>query len=467
MKKFFVFFMIAIFALTPLLAGCGSAGLNREDELNSSLESTYEELSATFSGETGQYDLVAEYLNSWASKNEITISANEESYMVLENPATEGADKAGSTAIQCSIDTNSLGRSIQSLAISLTALLGPLEHGDIALIVTETNDGEYTGAAAIDTKYLEYDNFINMTQNDDVELYTAGSYAATASMTTELSAAEPYYSNAYEITMRISGYHDPFNIKDTDYPNPVEVIGNLLASEKSSGQLFQLASFNCEAKDGYIPTSATAVVVVDSNDISSFEKRFRSSYNNMKNRFEKLEDNFVYTLTATDLPSTVISNETSDNIISLMYTLKTGTYLQDEESGEIVALSEISNVSTSNGSFNLQTAMRSIDETVINEMAEVFLTTSGLCNIDFSISDTNSTWPSKDNKALAAYFTEALGAEETIFESTLESSECDVLSAKAPLNMISYQCNIHHGEAALSNICSFLESLTLSTAEQQ
>lgn len=100
--------------------------------------------------------------------------------------------------------------------------------------------------------------------------------------------------------MRISGYHDPFNIKDTDYPNPVEVIGNLLASEKSSGQLFQLASFNCEAKDGYIPTSATAVVVVDSNDISSFEKRFRSSYNNMKNRFEKLEDNFVYTLTATD-----------------------------------------------------------------------------------------------------------------------------------------------------------------------
>ena len=79
----------------------------------------------------------------------------------------------------------------------------------------------------------------------------------------------------------------------------------------------------------------------------------------------------------------------------------------------------------------------------------------------------NSTWPSKDNKALAAYFTEALGAEETIFESTLESSECDVLSAKAPLNMISYQCNIHHGEAALSNICSFLESLTLSTAEQQ
>ena len=94
MKKFFVFFMIAIFALTPLLAGCGSAGLNREDELNSSLESTYEELSATFSGETGQYDLVAEYLNSWASKNEITISANEESYMVLENPATEGADKA-------------------------------------------------------------------------------------------------------------------------------------------------------------------------------------------------------------------------------------------------------------------------------------------------------------------------------------------------------------------------------------
>lgn len=460
MKKVFVFFMIIIMIIMTVLTGCGTGETDRKSELNDSLESTYEELTATFSGETGQYDLVAEYLQSWARKNDITISANEATYMVLENPATEGGKKAESTVLQCSIDTGSFGSSLQSLAISLTSLLGPLEHGDIALIITETNNGEYTGASSIETKYLEYDNFINMSQNDDVELYTSGSYAASASMTTALSASEPYYSNAYEITMKISGYHDPFDTKESDYPNPVEVIGNLLASEKSSGQLFQLASFNCEAKDGYIPTSATAVVVIDGNDIDGFEKKFKTSYNNMKKKFEKLKDNFVYTLTATELPSSVISNETSDNIISLMYTLKTGVYLQDEDSGELIALSEISDVSTENGSFKLTTSLRSTDKAVISEMSEVFLTTSGLCNIDFGVSDTGITWPSKDNTELASFFSDALGAEKTVFDTTLESSECDVFARKASLNMISYRCNIHHGEAALSNICFFLESLT-------
>ena len=459
MKKFFVFFIIAIMLMTLTLTGCGSDSTDRQTELKDSLDSTYEELTSTFSGSMGQYDLVAEYLQSWASKNNITISASDESYMVLENPATDGHKDAESTVLQCTIDTHAFGNSMQSLAISLTSLLGPLEHGDIALIITETDNGEYTGASSIDPKYLKYDNFINMTQNDSVELYTSVSYAASASMTTDLSASEPYYSNAYEITMKISGYHNPFTIKDTDYPNPAEVIGNLLATEKSSGQLFQLASFNCETKAGYIPTSATAVVVIDGNDVSGFEKKFRSSYNNMKKRFEKLEDNFVYTLTATELPASVISNETSDNIISLMYTLKTGIYLQDEDSGEIVSLSEISGVSTSDGSFKLTTALRSTDDNVINEMSEVFLTTSGLCNIGYEISDTTLTWPSKDNSKLASFFSDVLGAEETVFDSTLESSECNIFAAKAPINMISYQCNIHHGEAALANICAFLESL--------
>lgn len=481
MKKFFVFFVMVMLVLSTLLSGCGSAEADRDEELKESLESTYEELTATFSGATGQYDLVAEYLQSWASKNDITISANEENYMVLENPATEGVKNAESTVLQCSIDTNSLGNSLQSLAISLTSLLGPLEHGDITLIITETNDGEYIGASTLDTGYLKCDNFINMTQNDDVELYTSGSYAASSVMSADISTEEPYYPHAYAITMKISGHHDPFKADDTDYPNPVEVIGNLLANEKSSGQLFQLASFNCEMKSGYIPTSATAVVIIDTNDISSFEKKFKSSYNNMKKKFEKLESNFVYTFTETAMPEEVMSSETGDNIISLMYTLKTGKYAPDEEDDaaaetetseeeaveeknddeEVFALAEISNISTTGGKFILETSFRGTNEEMISDLSEVYLTTSTLCDIDYQQSGITVTWPSKDNTELAGFFADALGAEETVFNGTVESSECNIFASKANLNMISYQCNIHHGEAALSNICNFLTSLTV------
>jgi len=476
MKKFFVFFIACVFMLSTVLSGCGSSEAERQEELNDSLEKTYEELSATFSGESGEYELISEYIQSWASKNDIAISANEKNYMVLKNPATEGSENAESTMLQCMIDTSSFSRSLQSLSISLAALLGPLEHGDITLLITETTEGEYKGASALDSKFLNGDNFINIEQNDDIELYTSGSYASSAVMTTDIPKSEPYYGNAYTITMKISGYHDPFNNDTADYPNPVEVIGNLLASEKSSGQLFQLASFNCEAKAGHVPTAATAVVVIDDNDISSFEKKFKSSYNNMKKKFEELEDNFVYTFTATDMPSSVISNETSDNIISLMYTLKTGKYRPAEEDTEdsieddseekekddkeTYALAEISSVSTNDGKFKLTTSFRGTDEAIIEELSKVYLTISSLCDIKYSKAKNYVTWPTKDNTELSTYFIETLGAEETVFETKLESSECDVLASKAKLNMISYQCNIHHGEAALANLCGFMNTAT-------
>lgn len=483
MKKFFVFFMVTMLMLTSVLSGCGSADADREQELNDSLEKTYEELTATFSGATGQYDLVAQYIQSWASKNDINITANEESYMVLENPATEGHESIESTTLQCTIDTKKFGNSLQSLAISLTSLLGPLEHGDITLIITETADGEYKGADTVDSEYLQTDNFINLKQNDDIELYTAGSYASSAVMSSDITTEDPYYPHAYAITMRISGHHDPFNMDDTNHPNPVEVIGNLLANEKSSGQLFQLASFNCEFKHGYIPTSATAVVIIDTNDVSSFEKKFRSSYNNMKKKFEELEENFVYTFTKTAIPEEVMSSETGDNIISLMYTLKTGKYAPSEEDSEdvdatedttedtseeaveekdekdIFALAEISSVSTTGGKFILETSFRGTDEEIIEELSELYLTTSSLCDIDYQRSGSYITWPSMDNSDLADFFIDALGSKDAVFDSTIESSECNVFSSKASLNMISYQCNIHHGEAALANICHFMTSL--------
>lgn len=460
MKKFFVFFILTVLVMSTALSGCSSSEADRDEELKDSLESTYEELTATFSSDNGEYSLVAEYLRSWSSKNDISIAADEDSYMIFKNPATEGCENVASTTLQCTLDTGSLSSSIQTLAISLTCLLGPLEHGDISLILTETEDGQYTGASAIDPKYLKCDNFINMQHSDEVQLYTSGAYTASASMTADITTDEPSYSHAYAITMKTSGYHNLFTTDGNTYPNPVEVIGNLLATEKSSGQLFEVASFECESTAGYIPNSATAVVVIDTNDVSSFEKKFRSSYNNMKKKFEKLEDNFVYTFTETAMPASVMSSTTCDIIISLMYTLKTGDFVGDEETDETIALSEISGVTTSGGTFRLSTAFRSTDEAVIDEMGEVFLTTSSLCDIDYSQSDTSITWPSQENKKQANFFIDALGAEETVFTSELDSDEVDIFASKGQLNIISYRCNIHHGEAALTNICNYFLNLT-------
>lgn len=82
--------------------------------------------------------------------------------MVIVNPATKGCGKKESTVLECAVKTGDFDNSMQPLAVSMTALLGPESHGKITLIVTENNDGNMIGAASVDPKYYECDNFINI-----------------------------------------------------------------------------------------------------------------------------------------------------------------------------------------------------------------------------------------------------------------------------------------------------------------
>lgn len=459
MKRLFLLTIVLIMSISLFFTGCGDPNAEREEELKETLEKVSENLQSNFSGTHGEFSLVSEYLKSWANSNELTVVETATNYIVISNPATEGCGKADSTTLQCQINTEEFSNSLQTLSTGMTALLGPEEHGNINLIVTENNNGYNIGAEKINKKYLTSDHVINLNHSDEATLYTAGCFTSESVMTSDLSYEAPSYPNAYEITIKTTGYPDPFDF-DNKYPNPVEVLGNLLASEKSSGQLFQLASFTCETTEGYTPQSATAVVIIDSNDIKSFTSKFNSSHSKVKKRYEKLEQNFVYTMTAADLPSSVISNDISDNIISLMYTLKTGIYSQDEDSGEIITASAISYVSTKNGKFTLKTTSRSLDETVLAELENVFLTTSGLCNIDYKASEAKKTWTSDSDKQLASFFTDAIGADSYVSDHILSSGECEILYNKTgKLNIISYAFDTTHKEPALLNILHFLNKL--------
>lgn len=458
MKRFFIIFTALTLMISLFLSGCSLFDAGREKELKEVLKTTYEELESTFSSEKCQYSLVAEYLSSWAKKNDIKISESGEHYIVLTSPATKNNTDKETTAFQCSLETADMKSSSETLAIGMTALLGPDSHGDISLIVTENNSGELIGAKSLPEKYCYYDNFINLNYSKDIKLLKEGAFEMTGKMSAGISMVTPSYSNAFAITMSMPKFTDPFAF-DANYPNPVEVIGSLLATEKSSGKLFQIASFECGASDGYNPYSATAIVVVDENDIESFTKKFEKSYENMEERFDKLEDDFVYTMTEASMPDYVMSNQSSDNIVSLMYTLKTGIYLQEEDTGLIVSASNISSISTSDGELNVSITARSLTEETLDEMSNVFLTTSGLCDIKYEATAKDRLWTS--NKGTSSFFREALGLDETDQSSAVKSSECELFAQKNnDLSIISYYCNINNGQETLINLLHFLESLS-------
>ena len=327
--------------------------------------------------------------------------------MEIVNPATKGCGKKESTVLECAVKTGDIDNPAQLLAVWRSALLGPESHGKITLIVTENNDGNMIGAASVDPKYYECDNFINMEYSKDIQLLTSGSHTFTSTMSADLQTASPSYSRTYTITMSTSAYADPFDF-DTHYPNPVETIGSLLATEKSSGNLFQLVSFDCKVDNGYTPGSATAVVAIDDNDVESFTKKFDKSNESMKKKFDKLEDHrTIHDETST--PDRVIAPQSSDNIISLMYTLQTGIFLQDEDSGDIISKAYISSISTAGNKLQLTIGSRSLQKSVIDEMEHILSTTSGLCDIGYSASEQSMTWSANKDKTSGWLFADVCG----------------------------------------------------------
>ena len=315
------------------------------------------------------------------------------------------------------------------------------------------------GAASVDPKYYG-DNFINMEYSKDIQLLTSGSHTFTSTMSMVTDRIAILF-RTYTITMSTSAYADrwlryPLPESSGDHGKP--------AGHRKTGNLFQLVSFDCKVDNGYTPSSATAVVVIDDNDVESFTKKFDKSNESMKKKFDKLEDHFVYTMTETSTPDRVIAPQSSDNIISLMYTLQTGIFLQDEDSGDIISEAYISSISTAGNKLQLTIGSRSLQKSVIDEMNTSFSTTSGLCDIGYSASEQSMTWSANKDKPLAGFFADALSIDDSKPLNTLNSSECDIFASKVPgLNIISYRFNSENREAALLNTLHFMESLVDTT----
>ncbi len=472
MKRFLPVFTAFVLALTLLFGGCTTGEVDRNKELQSAMKRNDMELSAAFLENAGSFSEVSDFLKEWAKNAGFEVTSDKKHYIVIKNPATEGMEDRPTTTLECSVDPLHIRKDIDLLSMAMAALLGPFEHGKITLMVTEKDEeNTFASAETIKKSSLEEKHMIHLELGNSAMVYLSGPESATGHMSCKAPRAETKYSNAYEIEFTIPKCVDPYDFsKDSSYPNPIEVIGNLLATAKSSGRLFEIASFSCEADKGFLPYEAKALVVVDENNVESFVKRFDSSYESMEKKFRKREKEqkkeqepdaaeeplFTYTLSEADVPEKVLSQKSANNLISLMYTLQTGVTEQDEESGEITSLSYISNVSTSKGKFKLDMSMRGQTKEALKSLSDTYLITSGLCDVDYRMSDPAILWTSAEGGHLADFFFRAVDSEKEATPIYLGRSECDVLGQRGKdLDLIYYRVNKDHRNTAIKYILAY------------
>ena len=456
MKRIAPLIISFVFIAVTFLVGCSEGEVDRSEELKEVYQTAQSALDSTLTEDTCEYAQVSDFLKEWATSSGIKVEKDEDNYTVLLNPST--ADSKETTVLQCAVHTDDVRADINTLSMGLACLLGPYERGNIRLIVTEINDGQMIGAEKLPESYLKCTNFINLNGSKDYALYVSGCQNTQATITSSAKRTSPRYSNAYKIELEFNKYADPYKFdKKNNYPDPINTVGNLLANCMSAGRLFDLASFTSEGEKGYMPYKVTAIVVIDSNNVEGFTKKFDSSYSTVEKRFSKIDREFTYTMEETDMPDSVLSNSSASELISLMYTLNTGICDQDEETGLIHSASYIKSISTKD-KVTVKIDVRARDEEHLTELADNYETTSGLCNMKYSGTDPKPVWTSSDESDLATYFSQLVPLEEGSSNVMLTSSELDIFSAAKPgLNAISYCFVKDSTKSSIKNIINYID----------
>lgn len=440
MKRFFPVIISLIMVSALLFTGCSTEinKLSVKDSADTSIELLTDALA-----KDNSFEAFVTAVSEWAKENDIQVSTSNNKYLVLSKDAAEAATSSESFNFHAGIDLSSeeaTEGSIISAAAVMTSIYSPNNHGAIKGIFTFIENGNPIGAESLNKDYLSCDNFIDITYSGEELLCNSISTSSDMQAYKELDLTSPQYTAAYQITLKGKSGQSAYKSRGI-YPNAIQTIGDLLASCQSSTILFELASFNGGDNTENLPAEATAVIVLHENDVESFTKKFDNSFKKVEEAYEEAEDESAvleYTMEPVDLPSIVISKEDTENIVSIMYTMINGNYLRDEETDQVMAVSNIGAVSTADGIFTLSINAKSLEASIMDEIHTTVATICGLCDIQYREVSTTPSYINATDSLMADTLSDTMNIE---LSSSLESKTASVFVKKNPyLNLVIWGC---------------------------
>ncbi len=366
-----------------------------EETVNSRIAAYETDLADSISSMTTQ-EAVKKYLVNWAENKGIDVKTDDAGNVIYSLPATEGFENQSPSVILCGYDYAGMESYKNSIACALTVAKNDAPHGEYKVIFLSEERGSKTGAEALSDKYFS-DNTkvfcLGDTYSSRISLSTGGFSKYTLSK--ELSHKPTAYDAAYKISISGLPPHR-FSSINTEAPNPIKMLGNLLANFKSTSILFELSSFSGGSDADMTPQEASVVIVVNKESVEKLESNLNSTTEEFYDKYSDDYPEAEYKFEAVETPSHVISTENTESIVSLLYTAINGEHYKDDD-GETASITNIGCISTDNKKLNIEVAAASYSDDLTKEMSEAYQTISALTDVSYSLNETSA--PFHSNKA--------------------------------------------------------------------
>lgn len=380
----------------------------------------------------------ARYLLAWAKNRQIPVETDPAGNVIYTIQPEEHITDEKQAVILCSFDGADMEPHIQEIAAALTIAKNTRNNGPFQVIFLAENKGRKTGAQNLNPNLFDENTemiCLGATPSSRVSLITGG--YEHLRLTKKLSTTEPSYNKAYKIQIA----HAPSGCISGTYDaslNPVKILGGVLAGLKSNSLLFELSGFYGGSEVNYSPEGASMTLIINDSDTVKFENVMNSSIEKTYEKYKEDYPDLEYTCEEINLPSKVISEENTDNLVSLMYTSFNGVYNRNDD-GTITALTNIGRISTKNCRLKIDIAVMCSNPSMLQEISETYQTICGLCDVNFTVSEKYPVYDGTDIPAslhLLDTFKEAFanytGNDKLILEETAVLTNCSFIHSMNP-----------------------------------
>ncbi len=322
-----------------------------------------------------------------------------------------------------------------------------LEHPNIELLFTTSEEVEMEGAFGLSKDVLKGTKLLNVDSEEEGVLVTgsAGGELIEVRIPIEYEKVSDYVGIDIEVKGLMGGHSGMEIHKPRGNSN--KILNNILKGIRKTTDI-KLIYISGGTKDNAIPRQTIARIAVESHDSSKCISKIEEIKNKIIDENKLEEPGIDIVVTKGEEISEAINDKAFDSLISLLDNIPTGVFTMLPEYEDVVeSSSNLAIIRIENAQIILQVSTRSSAENILLKLRQKILNEIDKTGAQYKISGNYPEWeynPKSELRDIALdLYREMFGKE---MESTVIHAglECGVLAKKYPnLDIISFGPNMY------------------------
>ena len=345
-------------------------------------------------------DKIEEYLCNWAESKGVNYNTDVHGNVIMTADTSEIYKAASPTVLVCTYDATQFNNCVDPMAVALYVIKNNESTGTLSVIFTPSVGNDFSGIKSLNSKYFPDAANVFCLNGGQKAMFSTKTGAMSAyTLTNSIETTEPTGSKALTIT--ISGL--PGGSPDgriSSYPNPVKMLSDLLAYFKTNAYIYELSSISGGTGAGVYPQSATMTIVIGTDTMTKFTDRLDTEIEDFLDDYSEDYPDATYTYAETSLPEKVLTEDSNNSFVSLMYTLDNGVYFRDDDDN-LVSITNIGSLQQDETSMTLNVTANSLSD---EKLAEIDVNQSTICSLSnaaYTKTDTVASWSSDAESSFA------------------------------------------------------------------